>query len=244
MNSVVRQRGVNDFVEYIVIDEKEKQIEMTYKEESIIFDLVKKRSFVVLKELLKRYPSFMNIHDLDGVYHDPNRALSDLRHEDGFEPFIDVERREKQVMYVRVNVAKLFTAINKKTSVIRLAPYDRRESISEKDKQKIFKDFKGKCNITGVTLRYSDDFDFKDVFMKNLQLASFDHRKPLVKTGSNDRHNWQLVSRFVNQEKNKICNACILSKCNTCALAHPEKVTTIHPTGQDISILRYNGYRM
>ncbi len=232
---------MNNKIHHKIIDDTRKQIKLTYNDESATFELTKRRAFVVLKELVKRYPKFMNIHELDGIYNDPNRALSDLRNEDGFEPFIEIELGDKGVTYARLDIKRLFQSINKKTIIIKLSPHDRRVSIPEKEKRSIFDKFKGICNITGIPLHYRDDFDHKTIFLKNAQLATFDHRKPLVKTGSNEPHNWQLVSRLVNQEKNKICNSCIDSRCDSCALAHPERVSLIWPTQQNIAILRRNG---
>jgi len=220
---------------------EDKVVKLTYKNETATFRLIKKRAFVVLIEMVKRYPRLMNIHELDSFYNDPNRALSDLRNEDGFGPFINIKYGKKGVMHTALDVEKLFKSINKKTKIIELAPAYRRANISEAEKKKIFKLFGGTCNITGVKLHYKDDFKYRDVFMKKLQIAAFDHRKPIVKSGNNDEHNWQLVSSHVNQEKNKICNACINSKCDTCALAYPEKVSVIYPTGQDISALCRDG---
>ena len=227
-------------VKYRTVDEKKKHIKLIYKKDSIVFELKQRRSFVVLREIVKRHPEFMNIHDLDDVYHDPNRALSDLRNTDGFQHFL-IETSIKNVTHVSLDINKLFATIPKKSDIVKLYPHDNREGISIPKRRKIFKQFEGKCNITGIELKHEDEFDDQQIFMKTSQIATYDHRKPLVKTGVNQDYNFQLLSRIVNQEKNKICNICIDSKCDICALAHPERSKIIYPTGQDISTLQRDG---
>lgn len=77
-------------------------------------------------------------------------------------------------------------------------------------------------------------------FVLTYQFTNSSNRapRPLKKSGANEEYNLQLISKLANMEKNKICNSCENSKCEICALAHPEKVSVIYPTGQDITVLR------
>ena len=55
--------------------------------------------------------------------------------------------------------------------------------------------------------------------------------------GGESIDNFQIISEFVNREKNKICKSCHDAQCEKCVLAYPENFIKIHPTGQDLSIL-------
>ena len=220
-----------------LVDDKKKVLDITYGSETVRFQLKVKRAFSVLLALLRKYPRYMNIHDLDGIFHDPNRALSSLRLEDGFAPFIET-KSIRNVTHVKLNIDRLFSTINKDTDVIKLWPEDNRISISRDLQQLIYEKFEGKCNITGIELLRDSEALPKHTFLKNYLIATYDHRQPLSKGGSNQEHNFQLVSRTINQEKNQICNVCTDSMCAICALAHPEKSTLIYPTQQDVSALR------
>lgn len=222
---------------YRVIDESNKIIELTYLGQSQQFQLKVKRSFVVLTHLAERYPSFMNIHDLDGIYNDPNKALSELKLTEGWNGYIQIEKRENRVTHAKLNVRVLFATINPNENVIRFFAEQRGDMPLERRRQ-LFKKFQGKCNITGIRLHQDGKFDDPVVFMKRSQTPAYDHRQPLSKGGTDQDHNLQLISEYANMEKNRICNSCVFPKCNQCALAHPESIKTIYPTKQDISVLR------
>lgn len=220
-----------------IIDDDQKIVELTFQHESLIFQLNKKRSFTVLIELVKRYPEYMNIHDLDDTFHDPNRALSSLRNEDAFNGYIKREYREKRVTYVKLDAESLFKTVSNTENIIKLWSQDIRKSLPSATQKRVFDSCSGRCNITGIHLQEETAFD-SVWFMKNAMTLTFDHRRPLSKGGSNEEHNFQILSKIANNEKNKICNSCRDPKCQMCALAHPEKVRLIHPTKQDISVLR------
>lgn len=225
-----------DFLlKYAIVDDQKKVVEITFDDETVRFQLRVKRGYTVLLALLRAYPNYMNIHDLDSTFNDPNRALSSLRLEDGFDPFIETKSIQN-VVHTKVNLERLFSLINKESDIIKLAPSDNRTTISDEMQKRIFEKFNAKCNITGFKL--SVQIKQKHTFLKNHLIATYDHRQPLSKGGDNQEHNFQLISRAANQEKNRICSICTEPKCSICALAHPEKVARILPTGQDISSLR------
>lgn len=219
-----------------ILSESKKQVEINYEDKTLRFQLKQKRSFTVLKKLLEAYPDFINIHSLDSIYHDPNRAHSDLRITNGFANFLVEQRGDKQVMLVKIDIPKLFQFCKPpRGEFIQLAPMDTRKVLSSKERDEIYKKFEGRCNITGIKV-YNEIKGNK--FLKSLMLASYDHRRPLSKRGSNELYNWQLLSKLANDEKNKICNTCDGSRCEQCALAYPEKFNIIQANNQDISELR------
>ena len=73
--------------------------------------------------------------------------------------------------------------------------------------------------------------------MGRLRKIEWDHRIPLLKGGSDSEsnpENWQMLSSYINKEKNKICRACKFLECKKCALAFPEENNIILPTKNKI----------
>lgn len=223
---------------YRIIDEKKKQIEIIYNDKILRVQLKIKRSFTVIKELLRVYPEFFNIHKLDGILNDPNRAHSDLRIGNGFSNFLIEKRGQNKVMYVKINIEKLFKYYGHigPDKFISLAIQEYRSELNNQQQNDIYSKFKGRCNITGIGLyRELRDIHF---FCKSLVQPTYDHRRPISKGGTNKLENWQLLSIFVNAEKNKICNICNKNTCEECALAYPEKFNIIQANNQDITNLK------
>lgn len=221
-----------------ILDEEKKQFEITYNSKTLRFQLKIKRSFTVMKELLCAYPEFINIHILDGKLNDPNRAHSDLRIGNGFSNFLIEKRGRQKVMHVKIDVEKLFKYYGHISSdeFISLSLHQYRDSLSEQQKNYIYNKFGGKCNITGIKLHRK----LKGVhfFCKSLLCAIYDHRRPVSKGSTDELDNWQLLSVFVNAEKNKICNICNKNDCEKCALAYPEKFSIIRANNQNIGDLK------
>ncbi len=222
---------------YKILSKKKKQIEIEYNHKVLKFQLKIKRAFTVLKELLKAYPNFINIHRLDGILNDPNRAHSDLRLGNGFGNFLLEKRDEKRVMNLKLDIEKLFKYYGHidTSRFIALSIPEYRRGLTAKQQVQIFNNFKGRCNITSIVLNRG----LKDVhyFCKSLVIPTYDHRVPISKGGKDDLDNWQVLSVYINAEKNKICNVCNKSDCIKCALAYPEKHTVIQANNQDIGNL-------
>lgn len=222
---------------YNVIGNKE--IEIWYKNKrKLKFRLKQKRSFTVLQKLIDSYPSYLNIHDLDNVFNDPNKAFSELKITDGFKNFISEKKIKKNVKTAKIELDRIFNQFHPPDSNVFITLYSQnaRSSLSEIDKQKLFKDFKGRCNITHVPLLYTRPAH--NLFMKIYQIASYDHRIPLSKGGEDSLENMQLVSEAVNLEKMRICNSCLNVKCEECALAYPEDYDVIQANQQNIKNLK------
>ncbi len=197
-----------------------------------------KRSAYVFKKLLESYPKKMNIHSLDKNpdteegYNDPNKALSVLRVNDGFEQFID-QTTINRVIHAKINLKKFFKMyLGKK--VVNLGFI--RKSPSKDVINSIIKNNKGMiCNISGFKLYEKVK---PNSFMGRLRKIEWDHRIPLSKGGNDSKSNpknWQMLSSYVNKEKNKICQSCENPECKKCALAFPEKNGIIFPTGDKIT---------
>jgi len=192
-----------------------------------------KRSFTVLLNLLDHYPTWMDIHSLDSQLADPNRAMTDLRNDDGFDHFIQQRRNSKRNNEYLLNLKQLFEQHRNQKEIslsvsIRLSP-------SNNLKLTLREKFNNKCNITGIELVDSLP---KKTFLKNLQIIQYDHRVPLFKGGDNNQDspkNWQLLSELVNREKNKLCGSCQQESCINCALAFPEESKIIKANDQNIS---------
>jgi len=100
------------------------------------------------------------------------------------------------------------------------------------------------CAITGYKLLKADKLKKAKIsFLSKMLELVFDHRVPIFKGGSDDNtkiDNWQILSWYANNEKNKVCKNCYEKNCDNCALAYPEKSNTIKPTGQSLKDCKIN----
>lgn len=222
---------------YRVLDEKKKQIEIKYGDRTLKFQLKIKRSFTVLKALLEAYPDIINIHSLDNILHDPNRAHSDLRLSDGFGGYLIEKRGKRRVMWVKLDVDKLFNKFDTidPDEFIQLSRLNHRKTLTKEQRDIIFTNFNGRCNITRIKLHRKLSGRH---FFKSALLANYDHRVPLSRGGKDELNNMHLISQLANDEKNRICNNCRDGDCRYCALAYPEKYSIIQANGQRIDELR------
>lgn len=214
-------------------DDKLKEITLTYNgvEHTLKFQI--KRAYTVCHHLIECYPQYMDIHSLDGILNDANRAMSDLKNDDGYANFILERRNERRNLEYKIDLNALFQRFPE-AGVLQLGTRTRLQP-SPQLKQELKNRHKMRCNITGIGL--FDNIEGQS-FLKNMQLVQYDHRVPLSKGGSEDPHNidnWQLLSELVNREKNKMCNSCQSAKCDKCALAFPERYSTIQANMQDIT---------
>jgi hypothetical protein len=218
-------------MEYNIIRNKVVKIEFNNVSKTFFFRI--KRAFTVFTSLLDRYPDWMDIHELDTILGDPNRAISDLKNDDGYQNFLNERRGTNRNNEYIINLEKLFNHFSEIDKVS--LSVETRKSPSSNLKNHLKEKFESRCNITN--LRLYEKLPAKS-FMKNLQMIQYDHRIPLFKGGDHDPNspsNWQLLSELVNREKNKSCNACEAEGCETCALAFPEDYDTILSNNQDIS---------
>ena len=232
---------------YQVDDDKNKKITFIYNGESLGFKLRIKRSFTVLKAVAKKYPHFLDIHELDNILSDPNRAHSDLRNEDGFANFLIENRGANRNMMLKLNVPSLFAVFSSsknKDAHLEIYSIDKREGLLKEEQEKVWALGNGCCNITGLKLYKMKQIKSQNLFLKRLLKAEFDHRRPLTKNGSNDISNFQLLSETTNKEKNKICQSCTIAKCEECALAYPEKFHIILGNNQDIKEISKHSYNV
>ena len=231
------EAGMNLPYSYQIMNQKKKIIKLCKENKCFTIQLKQKRALFVLTRLLDKYPEFLNIHDMDEYYHDPNKAYSELKIGDGFGGFIEENTGQNRVTMAKINLNELFeffeTNFSDTEDVIHNPLSSDRNSISMNRQDKIYEDFHGRCNITGYTLYRQKPTD--SLFMKSSLTPSFDHRRPIFKGGADIDENLQLISELANREKNKICLICEDVDCEHCALAYPEHNSIIKGNGQDIS---------
>jgi len=226
---------MNSLYNWQIVDGKNKIIEICKNIKCFKMQLREKRTFFVLTKLLDRYPNFLNIHELDNDYNDPNKAYSDLKILEGFEIFITETKAKNRSIEAKINLDDLFEYLEEHfdNNIIIKNPFSKdRNSISRDRLKDIYNKFNGKCNITGYKL-----YEYKppeNLFMKSSLTPSYDHRRPIFKGGSNIDDNIQLISELANREKNKICLKCKSNDCENCALAYPEKYNNIKANNQNI----------
>ena len=224
-------------VSYTVTNRRSKIVEINCGVNTCKFVLKKKRAFDVLIKLLELYPKPLDIHKHLKQYADPNRAYNDLKNDEGYQSFLTEARNTKNTMTVKLQVEKLCKHCNPNGEPVYLGVADQRETLAPEDQKKIVDNFGGLCNITKIKLYDKGEFDHR-TFAKSLMVVNYDHRRPKFKGGNNSLENYQIISEFVNREKNKICKICHDAKCESCALAYPEKTSIIHPTGQNIKAIQ------
>jgi hypothetical protein len=220
---------------YHITNDKEKIIKICKGKKCFSMKLNQKRAFFVLTKLLERYPNFLNLHEMDDKYNDPNKAYSDLKILEGFEVFIEERKGNKRSIEAKILLDDLWNFFDTryKDGDTILNPLSKdRNTISKEDQDKIYQKFNGKCNLTGYNL-YKEKPRL-NLFMKSSLTPSYDHRKPIFQGGPDTTENLQLISELANREKNKICLQCKNIDCDHCALAHPEEFTIIKANGQDI----------
>ena len=232
---------MNDSYSYQITDTKHKIIKICKgTKKCFTIQLKQKRALFVLTRLLDKYPEFLNIHDMDESYHDPNKAYSELKIAEGFDGFIEENKGEKRVIKAKINLNELFKFLESNfidsEGIIHNPLSSDRNSISKSRQDKIYEAFHGRCNITGYTLYRQKPTD--SLFMKSSLTPSFDHRRPIFKGGADFDDNIQLISELANREKNKICLICEDVDCEHCALAYPEQYSIIKANDQDISEIR------
>ncbi len=228
-----------DDVSYRVLNDSNHTLEITCGIKTCTFRLNIKRAFTVLCKILEVYPRSLNIHnDLDATFNDPNRAYNDLKHQEGYQPYLIEGRDDRNSMTVALDVEMLCKYCTSQSDIeIYLGVEDQRKNLSNDDQQKIFDSCNGLCNITQIPVQERISMGI-DTFCKSLKTVNYDHRRPLFKGGRNTTGNYQIISAFVNREKNKICKLCKDPKCEECALAYPESNNVIYPTRQNILELR------
>jgi len=190
--------------------------------------------------LLEKYPNYLSIHDkiLTDLYDDPNKAVNEFIHDEGFSPFIDEKEvdsgKKRKILSYKIKIPELCKFLDVGGE---LKP-NNRQGLTKNYKNKLIKKCSNRCMITGYKLSYKKNLDEKShKFMNKLLIMNFDHRTPLFKGGDNscdDLNNWMLLSEYVNQEKNKICKTCAENNCQGCGLAFPEKSHIIKPSKQNL----------
>jgi len=193
--------------------------------------------------LLESYPNYFNVHDpkITKKYDDSNKAVNELIHDEGFNGFVFEKKntssigKKNKVKSYKLDLEKICKHLDRGGS---FAKKVRRQPNKKIMKQLLIRS-KSCCEITGYTLFTNKNLKKKinNIFLSRMLEIEFDHKVPIFKGGSDDNSkldNWQVLSKYVNKEKNKICTDCYLENCDNCALAYPEKSSVIKPTGQSL----------
>ena len=198
--------------------------------------------------LLKAYPNYFNVHDeeITKIYDDSNKAVNEFIHDEGFNGFVlekkessSIEKNNKVKSY-KLDLEKICKHLDRNgvfTKQIRKQP-------NSKVIKKLLKRSKSCCEITGYKLFTAKELKEKKYnYLSRMLEIVFDHKVPIFKGGSDDNakiDNWQVLSWYANNEKNKICKNCYENNCNNCALAYPEDNSVIKPTAQSLKDCKIN----
>jgi len=193
--------------------------------------------------LLKKYPEYLSIHDslIVSLFDDPNKAVNEFIHDEGFNGFVlekkIISKKNKKINAYKLNLDKICKHLDRDG----IFGKQTRRQPTKFIQNQLIKRSNGKCAITGYKL-FTDSKLKKNKFnfLSKMLTMVFDHRVPIFKGGSDDSksiNNWQIISYYVNNEKNKVCKNCYEQNCNDCALAYPEKSKKIKPTNQRLNKL-------
>lgn len=193
--------------------------------------------------LLKTFPQYFNVHDeaITKIYKDSNKAINEFIKDEGFDGFvlekkINASNNEKVNSY-KLDLEKICNHLDRGGSFTKKT----RRQPNQEIKQQLLKRSKNCCEITGYQLFTNNKLKEKKFsFLSKMLEVVFDHRIPLFKGGSDDNtkiDNWQVLSWYVNNEKNKVCKNCYENSCDNCALAFPKKSKIIKPTRQNLKNL-------
>ena len=193
--------------------------------------------------LISAYPKYFSVHDesITKKYKDSNKAINEFIKDEGFDGFV-LEKKIKASNNEEVNSFKL-NLIDICKHLDRGGNFTKQERKQPKKsiKDELLNRSSSSCEITGYKLFSKKKLkENKTIFMSKMLEIVFDHRVPLFKGGSDDNtkiDNWQVLSWYVNNEKNKICKNCYEISCDECALAYPEKNQKIKPTKQNLKDL-------
>ena len=224
------------------VDVNNKSVLITHKGTSKKFIFSIERAFHAFVWLVKNYPNAMPVNHLPKcnddsfTYRDSNKAFGDLFQDEGYDSFVDKDRRDQY--YFKINIDSLFDYYKLEDVVKEKGT--KRKGPSKETKDLLDEKHNSKCNFMGQPLY---DRNSAGKFMSKLFMKAYDHRIPLSKWKSlglshdqNDISNYQLISEYANSEKNKVCKACN-EDCFGCALSFPEMFKVVKATSQSMEDL-------
>ncbi len=203
----------------------------------------KNRRSKCLSILIDQYPKGISIHDkkFKDILDDTNKAMNEFINDEGYKDFVTKISKKntkgRNIDYFTIELDKVCKHIDRGGVFER----QKRRQPNKKVIFEILKKTNSCCAITGYKLYSKQQLkkDKNNFLSKMLELV-FDHKIPLFKGGSDsidEIDNWQILSTYVNEEKNKICKNCYEDSCENCCLAYPEKSSIIKPTNQNIKTL-------
>lgn len=226
-------------------DKKIKKFLFKFKEKNYVIELKgNNRRVQCFEFLLKIYPNFLSVHDeiLIKKYDDPNKAMNEFIHDEGFNGFV-LEKKINSQKGKKINAYKLdLDKITKHLNEGGDFGKTTRKQPNKNVRDQLIKRSNLCCEITGYKL-FENKQKLKETntsFLSKMLVCVYDHKVPLFKKGDDDPNkidNWQIISEYANNEKNKVCKSCTESDCSNCALAYPEKNSIIKPTNQNLKNL-------
>lgn len=190
--------------------------------------------------LLEAYPDFFSVHDekITKLYKDSNKAINEFIIQEGFQDFVLKEKKnasnDEKVDYFKLDLNKICSHLDRKGEFGKKV----RKQPNNKIVKELIKRSGSCCAITGYKLLKAGKLKEEKIsFLSKMLELVFDHRVPIFKGGSDDNtkiDNWQILSWYANNEKNKVCKNCYEKNCDNCALAYPEKSNIIKPTEQSL----------
>lgn len=196
--------------------------------------------------LLEAYPDSFGVHDerITKIYKDSNKAINEFIIQEGFQDFVLEEKKnasnDEKVNFFKLNLDAICKNLDRGGNFAKQV----RKQPNSKIKEKLIKRSGSCCEITGYKLLKKNKLDEKNInFLSKMLEIVFDHRVPIFKGGSDDStkiDNWQILSWYANNEKNKVCKSCYEKSCDNCALAYPNEGSIIKPTGQSLKDCKIN----
>jgi hypothetical protein len=196
--------------------------------------------------LLEAYPNFFNVHDerITKIYKDSNKAINEFIIQEGFQGFVLVEEKnasnDEKVNFFKLDLHKICQHLDRGGIFAKQI----RKQPTKEIKEQLMKRSDSCCEITGYKLLTKNELRKRNInFLSTMLEIVFDHKIPIFKGGSDDNtkiDNWQILSWYANNEKNKVCKSCYEKNCDNCALAYPKENSIIKPTGQSLKDCKIN----
>jgi hypothetical protein len=190
--------------------------------------------------LLEAYPDFFGVHDekITKLYKDSNKAINEFIIQEGFQGFVLEEKKnasnDEKVNFYKIDLEKICQHLDRGGNFAKQV----RKQPNIKIKEELLKRSDSCCEITGYKLFTKNELRKRNInFLSTMLEIVFDHKIPIFKGGSDDNtkiDNWQILSWYANNEKNKVCKSCYEKSCDNCALAYPKENSIIKPTGQSL----------
>lgn len=121
------------------------------------------------------------------------------------------ELRDQLGCDIETEYRELFTGHGWRIRSDKLSPPQRREYLTQQQKETLFTEHDYCCAICGVNV------------VAGVRGLQADHKIPLSRGGGNELNNWQPICNNCNVGKRRACDCCF-NECNNCSWAYPDRV--------------------